>query len=134
MLNHQRIKIFKQLVQTASYAPHFISTVVFVGMMKLMLSPSTGVVNIVLKKIGFEPIFFFGSEDLFYGLYAWSSLWQSLGWSAIVYIGALSGINPELHESAKIDGASIWKRILHIDIPGIAPTIIILLSSVALKL
>lgn len=127
MLNHQRVKWFKQLSQTASYAPHFISTVVLVGMMKLLLSPTNGAFNIILSNLGIEPIYFFGRADLFYGLYAWSSLWKSLGWSAIIYIGALSGINPELHEAATIDGASIWKRIRHIDIPGIAPTVIITL-------
>ena len=127
MLNYQRVKWFKQLVQTSSYAPHFISTVVLVGMMKLMLSPSSGVVNVILQSIGIEPIYFFGRPDLFYGLYAWSNLWKALGWSAIVYIGALSAISPELHEAATIDGASIWKRIRHIDLPGIAPTIVILL-------
>lgn len=127
MLNHQRLKGFKHFVQTASYAPHFISTVVLVGMMKLILSPTTGIVNVIISHLGFEPVFFFGRPNLFYGLYAWSSLWKSLGWSTIVYTGALSAINPELHEAAKIDGASIWKRIWHVDIPGIIPTIIILL-------
>lgn len=127
LLNHLRSERFKKTVQTVSYAPHFISTVVFVGMLKLMLSPETGVINLFLIALKLEPIYFFGRADLFYGLYVWSGVWQELGWSAIIYVGALAGINQELYEAAKIDGATIWHQIWHIDIPGILPTITILL-------
>ena len=127
LLSHQPFKRFTKTVQTVSYAPHFISTVVLVGMMKIMLTPSTGIVNFILESIGGKPIFFFARPDLFYDLYVWSGIWQNLGWSAIIYVGVLTNINPELHEAATIDGASIWKRIWHIDIPGILPTIIIML-------
>ncbi len=127
LLNHQRVGWYRKFVQTASYAPHFISTVVLVGMMKLMMSPTNGVINALITALGGDPIYFFGRADIFYSLYVWSGVWTSLGWSAIVYVGALSAINPELHEAAKIDGASIWKRIHYIDLPGILPTVIILL-------
>lgn len=127
LLNHQRVKWFGKLVQTASYAPHFISAVVLVGMMKIILSPSSGIVNFAIQALGGEPIFFLARPDMFYGIYVWSGIWQNLGWSAIIYVGALSSINPELHEAATIDGASIWKRIWYVDIPGILPTIIIML-------
>ena len=118
---------FKKTVQTVSYAPHFISTVVLVGMLKLLLSPSTGIVNIVISKLGGTPIHFFARADLFPSLYVWSGIWQNVGWSAIIYVGALAGINTELYEAATIDGASIWNKIWHIDIPGILPTILIIL-------
>ena len=127
LLNHQRVQWFKKTVQTVSYAPHFISTVVLVGMLKLLLSPSTGIVNIVISKLGGTPIHFFARADLFPSLYVWSGIWQNVGWSAIIYVGALAGINTELYEAATIDGASIWNKIWHIDIPGILPTILIIL-------
>lgn len=127
LLNHQRSERFKKTVQTASYAPHFISTVVLVGMMKVMLSPSMGIVNFAIEALGGEAIHFFARPEMFRHLYVWSGIWQDLGWSAILYVGALSGISPELYEAATIDGASVWKKIRHIDIPGIMPTIVILL-------
>jgi len=127
LLNHQRVHWFKKFVQTASYAPHFISTVVMVGMLKVMLSPSTGIVNLLIQSFGGEPIHFFAEPGVFRHLYVWSGIWQSIGWSAIIYVGALSGINTELYEAATIDGASIWDKIWHIDIPGILPTIVTIL-------
>lgn len=127
LLNHQKNLHYKKIVQTVSYAPHFISTVVLVGMLKIFTAPEGGLFNILIKKFGGETIHFMGVPDAFYHMYVWSGIWQNLGWSAIIYIGALSAINPELHEAAIVDGATIWKRIWYVDIPGILPTIITLL-------
>ena len=118
---------YKKTVQTVLYAPHFISTVVIVAMMMNMFSPSTGVVNHVLDSLGLEPIYFFGKPEYFRHLYVWSGVWKGMGWSAIVYLAALSGVDPCLHEAASIDGASRLQRILKINLPCILPTIIIML-------
>ena len=114
LLNHQRSERFKKFVQTASYAPHFISVVVMVGMMKVMFSPSMGIVNYAIQAFGGEAVHFFAKPEAFRHLYVWSGIWQDLGWSAIIYVGALSGISPELYEAATIDGASIWKKIWYV--------------------
>ena len=118
---------WKRTVQTIIYAPHFISTVVLVGMIVTMFSPSMGVVNTIIEKLGGERIYFMGEPQYFRHLFIWSGVWQGSGWSAITYLAALSAVNPELHESASIDGASRLQRILHINLPCIAPTIIIML-------
>lgn len=118
---------FKRVTQTVLYAPHFISTVVIVGMITILFSPSMGVVNTFLNHLGQESVYFLGSPKYFRHLYVWSGVWQDMGWGAIIYIAALSGVDPCLHEAASIDGASRMKRILHINIPCIAPTIIIML-------
>lgn len=116
----------RRAVQTIAYAPHFISMVVIVGMLKLFLSPSSGVVNAVITALGGEPINFFAKPRMFPSLYVWSGIWQNTGWNAVIYIAALAGIDPKLHEAATIDGASRFQRILHIDLPGILPTVVIL--------
>lgn len=126
VLNELRPK-FKKVTQTVLYAPHFISTVVLVGIMTTMLSPSQGVVNTILEYFGFERIYFMGDPKYFRHLYVWSGVWQGMGWGAIVYLAALSGVDPALHEAAEIDGASRLQRIIHINIPAILPTIIIML-------
>ncbi len=127
LLNYQRNIAFKRIVQTISYAPHFISTVVLVGMLQVFCSYDGGLFNLLLGLLGKERINFFGVASMFDNLYVWSGVWQSLGWSAIIYISALSAINPELHEAAIVDGANIWQRIWYIDIPGILPTIVTML-------
>ncbi len=114
-------------IQTIVYAPYFISTVVLVGMINIFFAMNGGLVNAVLTLLGKEQILFLGKASYFPSLYVWSGVWQSTGWSAIVYLAALSSVNPELHEAAKIDGAGRFQRILHIDIPHIVPTIITLL-------
>jgi len=116
----------KRTVQTIAYAPHFISMVVIVGMLKLFLSPSTGVVNALIAALGGQRINFFAEAEMFSSIYVWSGIWQNTGWNAVIYIAALSGIDPQLHEAATIDGASRWKRVWHIDLPGILPTMVIL--------
>lgn len=118
---------YKKVVQTVLYAPHFISTVVIVAMMMNMFSPSTGVVNHLLNALGLERIYFFGKPDYFSHLYVWSGVWQTMGWSAIIYIAALSSVDPCLHEAASMDGASRLQRIIKINLPCIMPTIIIML-------
>ena len=118
---------YKKTVQTVLYAPHFISTVVLVSIMTNLLSPSYGVVNHILDALGLEKIYFMAEPGLFRHLYVWSGVWQGMGWGAIVYLAALSGVDPALHEAAEIDGASRMQRILHINIPTIMPTIIIML-------
>ncbi|THF79068.1 ABC transporter permease [Cohnella fermenti] len=117
---------FKRFVQLVTYAPHFISVVVISGMILVFLDPSTGIVNSLIQALGGEPISFITEPGWFKSIYVLSGEWQNLGWGAIIYLAALAGINPELHEAAQIDGANRWQRIFHINIPGIMPTIIIL--------
>lgn len=123
-LSNQRIKKF---VQTVTYAPYFISIVVLVGMLYTMLSPYSGVINVLLKKMGMQAVFFMGKKDLYVPIYVLSGIWQTSGWSAVVYIAALSSVSEELHEAAIVDGAGRLKRIWHIDIPGILPTVMTML-------
>jgi len=117
---------FKRFVQLVTYAPHFISVVVISGMILVFLDPSTGIVNTIIRALGGEPVSFITEPGWFKSIYVLSGEWQNLGWGAIIYLAALAGINPELHEAAQIDGASRWHRIFHINLPGIMPTIIIL--------
>lgn len=127
LLNQTRNKRFKSFVQTVTYAPHFISIVVLVGMVTLFLSPRSGFINHLIVAFGGEAILFMGEPAYFKTIYVLSGIWQNMGWSSIIYLAALASISPELYEAAKVDGASKWKQILHIDIPGIMPTAIILL-------
>lgn len=127
MMNEVRNTAFKKTVQTVTYAPHFISTVVLVGMMTAFLSPNSGLVNQIIKAFGGEPIYFMADPAWFKTLYVLSSIWQNMGWNSIIYMAALAGIDPQLHEAAIVDGATRLQRIWHINIPGIMPTIIILL-------
>lgn len=126
-LNEVGTKGFKKTVQMVTYAPHFISTVVMVGMILVFLSPSIGFVNKIVKGFGFEAINFMAVPELFKTIYVFSGVWQTTGYGAIIYLAALSAIDPQLHEAAKIDGASRVQRIRHVDIPGIMPTAVILL-------
>ena len=126
-LNGIRTPYYKRFVQSASYLPHFISTVIVVGMMVNFLSPVNGVVNQIIKSFGGAPLHFFNSARWFRPLYVGSEVWQSFGWGSIIYLAALTGINPEQYEAATVDGASRLQRMWHIDLPGILPTIMILL-------
>ena len=127
ILNYVKNLRFKKFAQTVTYMPYFISTVVLVAMMNLFFSPTSGFINTIIKSFGGEPVYFMGISSLFPHMYVWSGIWQSMGYSSIIYIAALSGVSPELHESAVIDGANILQRIWHIDIPTIMPTMVILL-------
>jgi ABC-type polysaccharide transport system permease subunit len=126
-LNEIRDGWFKRTVQMVTYAPYFISTVVVVSMLILVLSPRIGIVNNGLGLLGIAPVNFLGEPSAFRHIYVWSDVWQTAGYSAVIYMAALAGIDPALHESAKIDGASRLQRIRHIDLPGIMPTAVILL-------
>lgn len=125
-LNELKNGAFKKWTQTLTYAPHFISVVVVVGMLIAFLDPVTGLANHAIRWLGFESIPFLTSPDWFRHIYIWSGQWQTLGWSTIIYLAALAGINPELHEAAKVDGATRLQRILRINLPGIMPTIVVL--------
>ena len=120
---------WKKFAQTITYMPHFISMPVLCGMLNLFLSPSTGIVNTALKFLNItqEGIYFIGEAKYFAHVYVWSGVWQGMGWGSIIYLAALSGVDPGLHEAAKIDGANKIQRVFHIDLPSILPTIIILL-------
>jgi len=126
-LNEIRNRFFKRLTQSISYFPYFMSTVVIVGMMYNFLSVDSGIVNTVLVGLGMDPINFFNSEFWFKPMYVLSGVWQNLGWNAIIYLAALTAINPTLYEAAKIDGASRLKQMWYITLPGIFTTIMILL-------
>ncbi|MFD0959995.1 ABC transporter permease [Paenibacillus chungangensis] len=127
MINEVRNKWFKSFVQTVTYAPHFLSTVVLVGMLILFLSPTTGIVNQAIQAFGGSPIYFMTEPGWFKSIFVLSGVWQQMGWSCIIYLAALTGIDPHLHEAARVDGASRLRRIWHINLPGIRSTIIILL-------
>jgi len=127
MLNEAKDGFFKKFTQTVTYAPHFISVVVMAGMTISFLSPSMGIINHIIAFFGFERINFLGQADMFSSIYVWSGIWQSTGWGSIIYLAALAGVDPTLHEAAIMDGASRMKRVWHINLPAIKPTIIILL-------
>ncbi|TCM43543.1 sugar ABC transporter permease [Kribbella sp. VKM Ac-2568] len=126
-LNEIRQGFFKKTVQLVTYAPYFISTVVVVSMTILVLSPRIGFVDDAIGLFGIPSIDFLGDPNYFRHIYVWSDVWQTTGYSAVIYLAALAGIDPALHESAKIDGASRIRRIMHVDLPGIMPTAVIIL-------
>ena len=124
-MNYLRSHKFKKVMQMVTYAPHFFSTAVMVGLLMQILSFRTGIVNNVLVGLGLERINFMGKASYFRSIFVWSGIWQNAGYSSIIYISALAGVDTQLHEAAMLDGASKWKRVLHIDLPCIAPTIVI---------
>jgi len=117
----------KKLVQNVSYIPHFISVVVMIGILNQVLNPFGGLWGTLCTKFGWEAIDLRAMPEAFIHLYVWSDVWQSMGWNTIIYISALSSVSEELHEAARLDGASRWKRIIHVDLPAIMPTICIML-------
>ncbi|WP_127585271.1 ABC transporter permease [Paenibacillus koleovorans] len=127
LLYEVRGRFFKRFVQTVSYVPHFLSTVAIVTLMGVLLSPESGIVNLILKSTGAEPIYFMAKPEWFRTLYIGSTIWQNAGFSAIIYLAALSSIDTEQYDAAYIDGASRLQRIRYISLPGIGPTIIIML-------
>ena len=124
-LNECRVRFLKKSVQMLTYAPYFLSTVIITGILTQILSLG-GIVNTFIRDLGLTPISFLGEPGFFKSIYVWSGVWQGTGYTSIIYIAALAGISPELQEAAYIDGANIWQRIWHVDIPGIVPTAIIL--------
>ena len=127
LLNYVGKEKFKKSVQMITYAPHFISTVVMVGIIIQFLDARSGVVNQIIAAFGGETKNFMAYPEYFRHIYVWTGVWQGIGYSSIIYIAALSGVSAELHEAAIIDGASIIKRIWYVDIPTILPTIVIML-------
>lgn len=126
LLNEITSTRYKRTVQTITYLPHFLSTVVVVGMLNTMFN-STGIVNEIIASLGFDKVNFLNDAQYFRPMYIGSNVWQSIGWDSIIFLSALSGLDQELYEAARIDGAGRWKQTLHITIPGILPTIIIML-------
>lgn len=125
--NEIRNGAFKKTVQTITYAPHFISVVVMAGMVITFLTPSTGIIVQIIEALGMQPAAFLTDPRWFKTMYVISGVWQSTGWGTIIYLAALAGVDPQLHEAAIVDGASRFKRLLHINLPTIVPTITILL-------
>jgi len=127
MLNEVKNKLFKTFVQTASFIPYFIAIVVAAGITINILSPSTGVINLLLEKLGMEKIYFLSKPEYFRGIFTGLNIWKNTGFNAVIYLAALTTIDEQLYEAAKIDGADKFKQLRYITIPGIIPTIVIML-------
>lgn len=125
MLNEVNRRHTKKFIQTVTYAPHFISTVVMVAMITLFLSPSSGFINKIIEAFGGESVNFMIKSELFSHIYVWSGIWQHFGWNSIIYLATLANVDEALHESAMIDGANRLQRIWYINLPCLAPTIVI---------
>lgn len=126
MLNEINSKLFKKFVQTVSYLPHFISLVVVCGMISDFFS-TDGLISVLISRLGGENMSYIGDSRYFRSIFIGTNIWQNFGWSSIIYLAALSGIDSELYEAAVIDGAGKWQQMIHITLPGIANTIIIML-------
>ncbi|WP_208629929.1 ABC transporter permease subunit [Paenibacillus ferrarius] len=126
LLNEIRKEAMKRFMQTLIYLPHFLSWVILSGILLDVLSPKTGIVNAGLQGLGIEPIFFLGDNRWFPFTLVISNEWKEFGFSTIVYLAAILGINPALYEAARVDGAGRWKQTLHITLPGMAPIIVLL--------
>jgi putative aldouronate transport system permease protein len=127
MFNEITHHVFKRTAQTIVYLPHFISTVIIAGIVITAFSPSAGIVNQILGWFGIEPIYFLIKPEWFRPIFIGSGIWQEAGFSSIVFLAAIAGVNPSLYESAVIDGASRWQMMWKITLPSILPTIIIML-------
>ncbi|WP_336058172.1 ABC transporter permease [Nitratireductor sp. CH_MIT9313-5] len=127
MFNEIRNERYKRTAQTIVYLPHFISLVIIAGIVISVFSPSTGVINLALQKLGFEPIYFLTRPEWFRPIFIGTGIWQEAGFQSIVYLAAIAGVNPSLYESAVVDGASRWQMMWKITLPSILPTIIIML-------
>ncbi|WP_242985471.1 ABC transporter permease [Vallitalea okinawensis] len=127
ILNEIRNKKFKKITQTISYLPHFLSWVIVAGVFIEFLSPSRGFVNFIITSLGFEPIYFVTEPAWFRTILVGTSVWKGIGWGSIIYLAAISGIDPQLYEVAEIDGASRLRKIWNITIPAIVPVIVIML-------
>lgn len=127
LLNELRAKRFKKLVQTVSYVPHFISVVVICGLVVNFLSPSSGIVNTMIKQLGGDPIYFLSKPEWFVPIYTLMNIWKSTGYGAIIYIAALTSISEDLYEAARVDGAGRWMQLIHVTLPALVPTIMVML-------
>lgn len=126
-LNEVKSARFKKTVQMVTYAPYFISTVVMVSIIMLFLSPRLGIVNTIAGALGFEAVNYLGEPGMFRTIYVLSDVWQTMGYSAVIYLAALAGVDPSLYEAAKVDGANRFQKILNVDLPGILPAAVIIL-------
>ena len=127
LLNELRSKHFMKGIQTISYLPHFVSTVVLVSMIKTLTSPSIGTIASVVKSLGGTPVDYLSNPKYFVGVNVISGFWQSVGWDAVIYISTLAGIDQVLYEAARIDGANRFQQIIHVTLPGLANTFVLLL-------
>ncbi|MEZ0536699.1 ABC transporter permease [Caldicellulosiruptoraceae bacterium PP1] len=128
LINEVKNNVYKRVVQTISYLPHFVSWVIVASLISSMLSPD-GVMNMILKNLHIikEPILFLGEPKYFWWVVTFSDIWKELGWNSIIFLAAITSINPELYEAATVDGAGRLKKIWHITIPGIMPTVVLIL-------
>jgi putative aldouronate transport system permease protein len=126
MLNELRQRAFKRFTQTVAYMPHFLSWIIIAGLALQVFAPSTGLVNNVLRSIGLKPIPFLNEPAHWVGTYIFLGVWQSIGWNTIIYLSAITAINPELYEAVAIDGGGRWRKIWHVTLPGIRSTIVVL--------
>lgn len=127
ILNELVFKKFKRVVQTVAYMPHFLSWVIIYGLALQIFAPSSGLVNMVLNNFGIEAIPFLNDSKHWVATYIFLGVWQNFGWGSIVYLAAIAGINSELYEAASVDGCGRFKKMWHITLPGIKPTIVVLL-------
>ena len=127
LLNELSFKRYKKFTQTVVYLPHFLSWIIVAGIATQLFAPSGGVVNILLGKLGIGPIDFLMKKGLWIGTYIGLGVWKEMGWGTIIYLAAITGINPELYEAAEVDGAGRWRKIWHVTLPGIRSTIVVLL-------
>lgn len=127
LINQIQWKRARKVLQTTVYLPHFISIVVLVGLLNVLLSPNTGIVGLLMDRLGFGDVNLLASTKTFVPVYVLSDIWQHVGWNSIIYLAALSSVDPQLYDAAKIDGAGKWQTIRNVEIPAIVPTIIILL-------
>ena len=127
ILNELCFTRYKKVVQTIAYMPHFLSWVIIYSLALQLLAPNAGLVNMVIQNLGGEAIPFLNDEAHWVGSYIGFGIWQNFGWGSIVYLAAIAGINPELYEAASVDGAGRFRKIWHITLPGIKPTIVVLL-------
>ncbi|MDR1443549.1 MAG: ABC transporter permease subunit [Treponema sp.] len=127
LLNELPFKTYKKFTQTVVYLPHFLSWIIISGIAVQLFAPWGGIINMALGKISLGPIDFLMEKNLWVGTYVGLGVWKEMGWGTIIYLAAITGINPELYEAAEVDGAGRWGKIWHITLPGIRPTIVVLL-------
>lgn len=126
-INQLKNRTYRKIFQTVTYMPHFISTVVMVGLLTLLLSPGSGLLGAICGMLGIKAPNFLGQPSAFKHLYVWSDVWQHVGWDSIIYIAALSSVDPSLYEAATVDGATNLQKIKYVDIPMLVPTAVIML-------
>jgi putative aldouronate transport system permease protein len=126
ILNELKQKQFKKFTQTIAYMPHFLSWIIIAGLALQVFAPSSGLVNNVLRSMGFQPIPFLNESTHWVVTYIALGIWQSIGWNTIIYLSAITAINPELYEAVSIDGGGRWRKIWHVTLPGIRSTIVVL--------